>query len=345
MFRKFLIYNFFVGVLFVRVWCNYNQSNNGRGWSITYRILRHFLKAPLSFTPDGRKGRLGIIQKFTVPKTAKYLIKALGARGGAHSYDYGYRPGTYYGGHGAAIEGTFRLTKGTILSIVVGQRGGDSVEVKGGQSTTMKAAQLGLSVEDNAGTGGGGGSFVYTATNVLLLAAGGGGGASGGYNGVDGQAGTSGTSSVGNDPSHVKKGGTTGQPGECNNDDANYHGGVGAGWNGQSCSRKGPEHGEGGGSRAQGWIGGQAGGMNSGNNGGPAPGAVGGFGGGGGGAEDNGASGGGGGYSGGGSGTHDKQAGGGGGSYCAGENCHGVTGGNVNEDGLVQITVIFDQNQ
>ena len=269
----------------------------------------------------------------------------MGARGGAHSYDYGYRPGTYYGGHGAAIEGTFRLTKGTILSIVVGQRGGDSVEVKGGQSTTMTAAQLGLSVEDNAGTGGGGGSFVYTATNVLLLAAGGGGGASGGYNGVDGQAGTSGTSSVGNDLSHVKKGGTTGQSGECNNDDANYHGGVGAGWNGQSCSRKGSEHGEGGGSRAQGWIGGQAGGMNSGNNGGPAPGAVGGFGGGGGGAEDNGASGGGGGYSGGGSGTHDKQAGGGGGSYCAGENCHGVTGGNVNEDGLVQITVIFDQNQ
>ena len=157
MFRKFLIYNFFVGVLFVRVWCNYNQSSNGQGWSITYRILCHFLKAPLSFTPDGRKGRLGIIQKFTVPRTAKYLIKALGARGGTH-----------YGGHGAAIEGTFRLTKGTILSIVVGQRGGDSVEVKGGQSTTMTAAQLGLSVEDNAGTGGGGGSFVYTATNVLM---------------------------------------------------------------------------------------------------------------------------------------------------------------------------------
>ena len=342
MFRKFLIYNFFVGVLFLRVWCNYNQSNNGQGWSITYRILCHFLKAPISFTPDGRKGRLGIIQKFTVPRSAKYLIKALGARGGTHSYDYGYRPGTYYGGHGAAIEGTFRLTKGTILSIVVGQRGGDSVEVKGGQSTTMTAAQLGLSIEDNAGTGGGGGSFVYTATNVLLLAAGGGGGASGGYNGVDGQAGTSGTNSVGNDPSHVKKGGTKGQSGECNNDDANYHGGVGAGWNGQSCSRKGSEHGEGGGSRAQGWVGGQAGGMNSGNNGGPAPGAVGGFGGGGGGAEDNGASGGGGGYSGGGSGTRDKQAGGGGGSYCAGENCHGVTGGNVNEDGLVQVIVIFD---
>ena len=84
------------------------------------------------------------------------------------------------------IEGTFRLTKGTVLNIVVGQRGGDSVEVKGGQSTTRTAAQLGISVEDNAGTGGGGGSFVYTTSNVLLVAAGGGGGASGGYNGVDG---------------------------------------------------------------------------------------------------------------------------------------------------------------
>ena len=58
------------------------------------------------------------------------------------------------------------------------------MEVKGGQKTTKTAAQLGLSVEDNAGTGGGGGSFVYTNT-MLILAAGGGGGASGGYNGVD----------------------------------------------------------------------------------------------------------------------------------------------------------------
>ena len=59
---------------------------------------------------------------------------------------------------------------------MVGQRGGDSVEVRGGQSTNLTAAELGLSVEDNAGTGGGGGSFVYTTSNVLLLAAGGGGG-------------------------------------------------------------------------------------------------------------------------------------------------------------------------
>ena len=211
------------------------------------------------------------------------------------------------------------------------------MEVKGGQSTTQTAAQLGLSVEDNAGTGGGGGSFVYTSNNVVLLAAGGGGGASSGYNGVDGQAGTSGTNSVGRDSIHVRKGGNGGQPGECNTANANYHGGVGAGWYAQGCARVGKEHGERGGSRAQAWIGGRAGSMNSGYNGGPAPGGVGGFGGGGGGSEDNGGSGGGGGYSGGGSGNDRRQAGGGGGSYCRGQGCSGVSGGNSNDVGLVRI--------
>ena len=85
-------------------------------------------------------------------------------------------------------QGTFSLNVVTVLNIVVGQRVGDSVEVKGGRSTNLTAAQLELSVEDNAGTGGGGGSFVYATNNELLLATGGGGGASNGYNGVDGQA-------------------------------------------------------------------------------------------------------------------------------------------------------------
>ena len=72
-------------------------------------------------------------------------------------------------------QGTFSLNVETVLNIVVGQRGGGSVEVKGGQSTNLTAAQQELSVEDNAGTGGGGGSFVYTTNSDLLLAAGGGG--------------------------------------------------------------------------------------------------------------------------------------------------------------------------
>ena len=118
------------------------------------------------------------------------------------------------------------------------------MEVEGVQGTSQTVAQLGKSVEDNAGTGGGGGSFVYTTDNVLLLAAGGGGGASGGYNGVDGQAGSSGTSSEGKDSSQVRNGGTDGQPGECNSEGASYHGGVGARWFGQGCAQLGPSMGK-----------------------------------------------------------------------------------------------------
>ena len=145
-----------------------------------------------------------------------YLVKAWGARGGTHAPTYGVTPGTYHGGSGAIKEGMFRLNKSFVLNIVVGQKGGDSVQVQRGNSTNLTAAQLGLSVEDNAGTGGGGGSFVYTTSNVLLLAAGGGGGAPNGYNGVDGQACSHGTSSVRKFPAHLRGGGVGGQPGLCN---------------------------------------------------------------------------------------------------------------------------------
>lgn len=241
------------------------------------------------------------------------------------------------GGKGARIQGIFHLSKGTVLNLVVGKRGGNSVEIEGGMQTTKPATELGRSVEDNAGTGGGGGSFVYTTDNNLLIAAGGGGGASGGYHGIDGQAGTDGTSSRGRYSSYARNGGKRGSAGECNSADGNWHGGVGAGWLSTGCARAGRSHGQTGGSRLQGWVGGLAGEMNSGSNGGPAPGAVGGFGGGGGGSEDNGASGGGGGYSGGGSGVSSKQAGGGGGSYCGGDSCLGVPGGNPFDNGLIVI--------
>ena len=238
------------------------------------------------------------------------------------------------------MQGDFYFSAGHVLNIVVGHRGGDSVEVKDGQSTTATAASLGLSIEDNAGTGGGGGSFVYSSSGVLYIAAGGGGGASAGWNGVDGQSGTSGTAAVGKS-STLGAGGTSGQAGQCCNT-GSYHGGVGAGWNSTGKEREGTSHGERGGGKSEKWIGGRAGTMNSGNNGGPAPGAVGGFGGGGGGAEDNGASGGGGGYSGGGSGGYSNAAGGGGGSYCGGSSCSGVTGGNTgSEYGFVIISKIF----
>lgn len=289
-----------------------------------------------TFKNKGKHGRIGVIQQFVINLSGKYRIKAGGARGGTHVTSYGKHPGTFYGGRGATMQGDFYFSAGHVLKIVVGHRGGNSVEVKGGQSTTATAASLGLSVEDNAGTGGGGGSFVYSTGNELYIAAGGGGGATAGLNGVDGQSGTSGASAV-SKGSIVGAGGTSGNAGKCCNS-GSYHGGVGAGWNSIGGSRAGPSHGERGGGISQNWIGGNAGRMNSGNNGGPAPGAVGGFGGGGGGSEDNGASGGGGGYSGGGTGKGPNAAGGGGGSYCNGNSCIGVTGGNTgSEYGFVTI--------
>ncbi|XP_031570383.1 loricrin-like [Actinia tenebrosa] len=291
-----------------------------------------------SFTNQGHTGRTGPIQKFVVQQAGYYFIEAAGARGGTLSCNYGSFPGTYLGGKGATMKGVFFLAAGTVLKIVVGHRGGDAVEVKGGQSTKQTAASLGLSVEDNAGTGGGGGSFVYTSTNKLLLAAGGGGGAAHHSPGIDGQITTAGSpcSKEGVFDS-VNVGGKDGGPGHCNTAGASHHGGVGAGWNGKGCARLTSKHGETGGSRLNNWIGGSAGGMNSGNNGGPPPGAVGGFGGGGGGAEDSGASGGGGGYSGGGSGNKEMYAGGGGGSFCGGISCTGAVGGNTNDYGFVNI--------
>lgn len=280
-----------------------------------------------------------------MPKTGTYRIEAAGAKGGTHSFSYSATAGTYYGGKGAIKKGDFVLHSGLVLTIVVGHRGGDSVEVKGGQRTSRTAASLGLSVEDNAGTGGGGGSFVYSSSNVLYLAAGGGGGASNGYNGVDGSSGPNGMRSVGKESSKRGNGGSNGQPGACCYT-GDYHGGTGAGWHGSGRARKGPEHGEAGGSKNKGWVGGRTGTMNSGNNGGPSPGGVGGFGGGGGGSEDNGGSGAGGGYSGGGSGSDRCQAGGGGGSYCNSSkaksgSCLGSDGGNISSEyGYVTIAYI-----
>ena len=295
------------------------------------------------FQPTGT-GRTGTIQTYVVPLTGSYLIKAAGAKGGTHVTTYGNYPGLFCGGNGAIMQGKFYINSGTQLNIVVGHRGGNSVEVQDGESTTQTASSLGKSIEDNAGTGGGGGSFVYTSSNVLLIAAGGGGGASAGWNGVDGSSLENGTDSVGKNEDKRGKGGSYGQPGQCCNS-GNYHGGTGAGWHGQGGARYSNNHGERGGSLLQNWIGGQAGVMNSGNNGGPAPGAVGGFGGGGGGSEDNGASGAGGGYSGGGSGSYQNQAGGGGGSYCnvnlaVPYSCVGASGGNKNHYGFVQIKPI-----
>jgi hypothetical protein len=89
------------------------------------------------------------IQYWTVPASGSYEIVAAGAAGGTNT-DH-----SHIGGYGAEMIGTFSLTGGDVLAIVVGQEGSD-----GGEDA-----------------GGGGGTFVYNdTTGTLLIAAGGGGG-------------------------------------------------------------------------------------------------------------------------------------------------------------------------
>ena len=91
------------------------------------------------------------IQQWTVPYTADYRIEAIGAAGG-----YGLGSNNQYRGRGARLRGTFRLSKGETIQILVGQEG--SINLKGHSS------------------GGGGGTFVVRGRNTPLIIAGGGGG-------------------------------------------------------------------------------------------------------------------------------------------------------------------------
>tara|TARA_R110001592_G_scaffold98805_1_gene281850 strand:- start:118 stop:1098 length:981 start_codon:yes stop_codon:yes gene_type:complete len=149
------------------------------------------------------------IQEWTVPQTGSYTIKAAGAAGaGAHP---SYLNTAAF--RGIEMQGTFTLTKGVTVRIIVGQ--------------------MGLWV--NSG-GGGGGSFVYyNATDTYpILAAGGGGGIDDWNNATlspsvttyspgaftDGQSGTSGGAN-----SQGQSGGTNGGGGAGHN-----YGSGGAGW-------------------------------------------------------------------------------------------------------------------
>ena len=87
-----------------------------------------------------------------MPYTGNYRIEAIGAAGG---YDKRANS-TLYRGRGARMIGTFSLSKGEIIQILVGQEGGIN--------------------RDRYGSGGGGGTFVVRGSNASLIIAGGGGG-------------------------------------------------------------------------------------------------------------------------------------------------------------------------
>ncbi len=93
------------------------------------------------------------IQTFTIPVTGPYRIDATGASGGNMA------PTSQPFGTGAQMAGDFTLTAGTVLKIVVGQKGVNTPN------------------SNWEGGGGGGGSFVADNANVpMVIAAGGAGG-------------------------------------------------------------------------------------------------------------------------------------------------------------------------
>jgi len=258
----------------------------------------------------------GAIQNFTVPAGVSTItLNAYGAEGGTYTTTLASAGIT---GKGARMQGTFTVTPGQVLRVLVGQKGGTGQYIGGG----------------------GGGSFIWdNLSNTLLIAAGGGGGAgqssTGGANYVNGIDATTGLN--GTNGNLVASGGGAGGNGGTVPSGYLYWAAGGAGW--LSNGNNGSLHGCGtnaiGGSTP---LTGGAGGMGGGTAG------IGGFGGGGGGNARCGAvgGGGGGGYSGGGAGAENPSfpGGGGGGSYNNGTNQTNTSGVQTN-NGLVIITVDF----
>ncbi|KAL9980468.1 hypothetical protein ACROYT_G009067 [Oculina patagonica] len=97
------------------------------------------------------------VQIWQVPLNGSYVIEAWGASG-AHGRETETSVVTTPGGKGAYMKGTFNLTRGTLLKILVGQAGSNG---------TTGSPLPG---------GGGGGTFVTFSSNAALIVAGGGGG-------------------------------------------------------------------------------------------------------------------------------------------------------------------------
>jgi len=237
------------------------------------------------------------IQEWKVPATGSYTIDVAGAAGGITG---GITPG-----YGARMVGTFNLTQGTVLAILVGQQG--------------------VTKTDNCNSGGGGGTFVWnkSSTSQPLIAGGGGGGgnACGGTVGLNAPTTANGTGGFGSSTAGSNgNGATPGGSGWLTN------GTVGLDSNNSGCQRP-LEGGLGGAARAvysigDGGFGGGASASGQGcSNGGP---------------------GGGGGYSGGAGPSGDTACGsaGGGGSYNSGTSQTNTAGANTGH-GYVTITPNF----
>jgi hypothetical protein len=247
------------------------------------------------------------IQKWTVPEDGDYQIEANGAAGG----DGGSNDSSGIGGQGARMIGTFSLTQGQKLEILIGHIG------KSGP---------------NYGAGGGGGTFVVeegatTNAGILVIAGGGGGaGYSANRNGVAGSTGTSGTTAADG----------TGNPGTNGNGAPAFNAGSHNGQGGSGFFTDAvldPSNDGEAASVAKSYLNGGEGGLGGGSHG---TGGYGGFGGGGAPAVKGG---GGGGYSGGTHGAGSYTAAGGGGSFNSGTNQTNTSGANSGS-GKVSITLL-----
>lgn len=130
------------------------------------------------------------IQYWTVPATGSYTITAAGAKGGG---------GGSGGGLGAIETGTFTLTQGDVIRILVGQRGAGSSYGSGGGGTFVVASPYNTNGSILAIAGGGGGYYSGTCSvnsggqtvaspvgGSFTAASGGGGGGSTQANGAAG---------------------------------------------------------------------------------------------------------------------------------------------------------------
>ena len=263
------------------------------------------------------------VQSFTIPATGNYRIEAYGAAGGTQLYSPGFP-----GGMGAKVQGDFTLTAGTVLKIIVGQKGGDTQGVP----------------VDNAAPGGGGASYVYTlATSPLPMMVAGGGGGGGRDPGLLHAS----TTTTGNPAAVGGLGGVSGNGGQPNAGGSSYWAGGGAGWvtdgtggnNGSPYSYLPGSNGAYGGRTP---ANGAAGGIRY--NDGTDEGGDGGFGGGGGGGSDNMGTGGGAGFSGGGGanyGLTGNPTGGGGGSFNSGANAVNTASANTGHGRVIITSLCF----
>lgn len=243
----------------------------------------------------------GSIVSWTVPPCVSSItVKAWGAQGGNSTWAT-----LRTGGLGAYVQGTFAVTPGQTLRILVGQQG-----------------------ESAAVGGGGGGSFVVDSASGLPLAvAGGGGGASSDQNGLAASTSNNGTM----DGLSIIAGGTGGNGGNACVLPSQNNGGGGGGLNGngQDANAAGSTNGGYGGKS---FANGGAGGAPGRQDGACTQDAYGGFGGGGSTSCNTVGGGGGGGYSGGAGGPHISQCGasiraggGGGGSFNGGTSAINLT--------------------